>query len=720
MRSNDANPFHPQIKQNIKRPPETLRKKIMRFRMKNLSFGTRLTIIVLFPLMAFIGALGFLLSHAVHETESIEKLKAVPRFATSASALIHNLQIERGLSAGYLGSKGSKFSAKLASHASNTDKTIRAFRDDIALESLKLLSPDVEEQIQKILSQLDQIESTRTNIRSQNWPVKQAVAWYTQINNRLLGVIETLASASTQSQISRLGLATVNFMNIKERAGIIRAVLANTFAADHFAPGMRDRFITLLAQQDVYAQKFNHFADTNARQAYDRLTRDPVFIETARMIDTARKQDSGFGYDATEWFNKQTQKINLLKKMEDDLTHQSLELMETLASAANTRLWTEIVVGFMVLLATIGLSYGLIRRLSAESEALSGALKKISEGDLSDPKIDFEGPAFEALICMRNKLIDVTSAIEKVTHTVRTSAREIATANTSLAQRAEEQAANLEKTAASMEEITATVKLSSENQQQGKQLSDEANRMANEGKLIVGKAVEAMNEINDDSKKIADIINVIDEIAFQTNLLALNAAVEAARAGEQGRGFAVVASEVRNLAQRSAEAAQEIKTLIEASVKKIHSGSDLVNASGKSLQGIVEAVTKVSTLISEISTAGREQAIGVEQINESIMKLDDVNQQNASMVEEVAVSSKILEEQSAELESLISFYKFEGTTAKPAVEAAPTASVEPPSQPASAEPEFVERRSADRPWSDSSKAAAAITAASDDEVWEAF
>lgn len=695
----------------------------MRFQPKNLSFGTRLAIIVLFPLLAFIGALGLLLSHALHDSHSIEKLQAVPRFATHASALIHNLQIERGLSAGYLGSKGRKFSAKLASHTTNTDKTIREFRENIDWEDLEALSPDVEARITEILGQLEKIESARANVRGQNWPVKKAVTWYTGINTELLGVIETIASASTQPDISRLGLATVNFMNIKERAGIIRAVLANTFAADAFAPGMRDKFITLLAEQNVFTQKFNHFADSPMRQDYERLTREPVFVETARMIDSARRLDGGFGYDATEWFAKQTQKINLLKKLEDKLTHRSVELMEELAGTASTRLWAEAVIGILVLLATLLLSYNLIRRLSAESEALSSALKKISEGDLSDPKIGFEGPAFDALVCMRDKLIEVTGAIEKVTHTVRASAGEIATANTSLAQRAEEQASNLEKTAASMEEITATVKLSSENQQQGKKLSDEANKMAKEGQLIVGKAVEAMNEINDDSKKIADIINVIDEIAFQTNLLALNAAVEAARAGEQGRGFAVVASEVRNLAQRSAEAAQEIKTLIEASVKKIHSGSDLVNASGKSLQGIVEAVTKVSTLISEISTAGREQAIGVEQINESIMRLDDVNQQNASMVEEVAVSSKILEEQSAELESLISFYKFDGAvTAPPATAPATPSSVAERQASGEQPPGFVERRGADRPWSDAAKTASpAITSTpADDEVWEAF
>ena len=635
-------------------------------RLNQLSFGQRLTAIVLFPLLAFIASLGFLLSSAIDENQHIETLKAVPAFSASASALIHNLQIERGLSAGYLGSKGRKFSAKLDSHVSNTDKTLTAFRNSIDQEKLQDLHPGITHDLQQVLSQLDQLDATRASVRSQSWPVKRAVAWYTNTNDQLLSLIETLFSESTLPEISRQGLATVNFMAIKERSGIIRAVLTGTFASNAFAAGMRDRFITLLAEQQVFKRKFDHFTDSKTRSAYAALTNQPVFTETAGMIDTAKTRESNFGIDAADWFEKQTRKINELKSFEDKLTQQVGRVMEQQSSASKKKLWAETLLGALVLLATMLLSWRLIRRLSAESAALSDALENISNGDLSKHKLDYVGPAFSALERMRKKLVDINTAIGNVTHTVRASAKEISAANTSLSQRAEEQATNLEKTAASMEQITATVKLTSENLLQGTQLSEDAKTMANEGQQIVGKAVEAMNEINEDSKKIADIINVIDDIAFQTNLLALNAAVEAARAGEQGRGFAVVATEVRNLAQRSANAAQEIKTLIEASVSKIHGGSTLVNASGDSLQGIVEAVTKVSNIISEISTAGQEQAIGVEQINDSLMKLDDVNQQNTSMVEEVAVSSKILEEQSTELEQLISFYRYEaGTVADP-------------------------------------------------------
>lgn len=695
----------------------------MKWGIKQPSFAQRLTAIVLLPLLAFIGSLGYLFFVSIIHNQHIETLRIVPQFSVSASALIHNLQIERGLSAGYLGSNGKAFSAQLQSHTDNTDTALRDFRENIDQEKRKTLTPETQHKLQNILSQLQQLDATRTAIHNQTWSVKRTVAWYTAINTQLLDLIETLFSQSVLPDISRLGLATVNFMNIKERAGIIRAVLANTFAANRFGPGLRDKFITLLAEQQVFKSKFMHFADNKARDDFAAMISQPIFSETARMVETAKNRDSDFGIDPNNWFKKQTQKINALKSFEDRLNQRVADIIQQQSAAAKTTLWFETLIGLLVLLATAALSWTLIRRLSAESAALSDALERISSGDLSKHTLAFEGSAFTALERMRNKLIEVNSAIGTVTHTVQCSAKQISAANLSLAQRAEEQATNLEKTAASMEQITATVKLTSESLVRGDQLSADAKTTAHEGQAVVSKAVEAMNEIHEDGNKICEIINIIDEIAFQTNLLALNAAVEAARAGEQGRGFAVVASEVRNLAQRSAGAAQEIKTLIEATEKKISLGSELVNASGESLQRIVEAVSKVSSIISEISTAGEEQAIGVEQINSAMMKLDDVNQQNAAMVEEVAVSSKVLEERSTDLEKLNSFYRYDSADAPATNAYTPEQKAQPDKAAQAVSAPAVERRSSERPWSDVAKQNTTATPSNSDatdDVWEAF
>jgi len=215
----------------------------------------------------------------------------------------------------------------------------------------------------------------------------------------------------------------------------------------------------------------------------------------------------------------------------------------------------------------------------------------------------------------------------------------------------------LEETSASMEEMTSTIKQNADNAKQANQLAMAAREVAEKGGSVTLHAVEAMDEINKSSKKIADIINVIDEIAFQTNLLALNAAVEAARAGEQGRGFAVVASEVRNLAGRSATAAKEIKTLINESVQKVSDGSDLVNQSGQTLDEIVGSVKRVTDIISEISAASQEQASGIDQVNKAVVQMDQSTQQNAALVEESTSASQSMRQQASQLLAQVGFFK---------------------------------------------------------------
>ncbi|MBK9131982.1 MAG: PAS domain-containing protein [Gammaproteobacteria bacterium] len=233
----------------------------------------------------------------------------------------------------------------------------------------------------------------------------------------------------------------------------------------------------------------------------------------------------------------------------------------------------------------------------------------------------------------------------------------IAAGNDSLSQRTEQQASSLEETASSMEELTSTVKQNADNAAQASRQAEETRRSAEKGGEVVAKAVDAMSGINQASKKIADIIGVIDEIAFQTNLLALNAAVEAARAGEQGRGFAVVAGEVRNLAQRSATSAKEIKDLINDSVLKVEAGTELVNASGRTLTEIVDGVAKMTAIVAEIAAASREQSAGIEQVNQAVMQMDDLTQQNATLVEEAAQTSRTLELESKGLIQMMDFFQ---------------------------------------------------------------
>ena len=315
-----------------------------------------------------------------------------------------------------------------------------------------------------------------------------------------------------------------------------------------------------------------------------------------------------------------------------------------------------------------GFMKGLGERINSLLDALvkplrasSDVIKALAEGDLTHSVSgNFQGEFAalqEAVNTSVENLQGMVGRIRVSTGNITNSASEIAQGNADLSQRTEEQASSLEETASSMEEMTSTVKQNADNAREANQLAAGAREQAEKGGKVVGQAVSAMGEINSASKKIADIIGVIDEIAFQTNLLALNAAVEAARAGEQGRGFAVVAAEVRNLAQRSAAAAKEIKALIKDSVDKVGEGTKLVDMSGQTLEEIVTSVKKVSDIVAEIAAASQEQSSGIEQVNKAVMQLDQVTQQNAALVEEAAAASEAMDGQARDLRELMKFFK---------------------------------------------------------------
>jgi len=331
-------------------------------------------------------------------------------------------------------------------------------------------------------------------------------------------------------------------------------------------------------------------------------------------------------------------------------------------------------------------------------EEVGQIVSRALENDLS-LRVDLNGKPefFVKLGSGLNKLLDNVATmvrdIKGAAAAVRMGAEEISKGNTNLSQRTEEQSSSLEETASSMEEMTSTVKQNADNAGQANQLATAARDQAEKGGGVVGKAIRAMTEINEASKKIADIISVIDEIAFQTNLLALNAAVEAARAGEQGRGFAVVASEVRNLAGRSATAAKEIKSLIKDSVRKVEDGSSLVTQSGQTLEQIVASVKKVSDIIAEIAAASREQSAGIEQVNKAVMQMDEMTQQNAALVEEATAASQAMAEGAGELNRMMERFTLPGAKA-PAAAAAPATVAVLPS---------AERRGPQRAWSGKGK-----------------
>ncbi len=357
-----------------------------------------------------------------------------------------------------------------------------------------------------------------------------------------------------------------------------------------------------------------------------------------------------------------------------------------------------LVLGAALLALGWAISRGLLRQLGGEPAATAYIARRIAEGDLAvriDLRRGDQASLLHAIRGMRDSLSTVVTAVRLGTDAIATASGQIAAGNQDLSSRTEEQASSLEQTAASMEELTSTVKQNADNARQANQLALSASEVAVKGGGVVGQVVDTMASINASSRKIVDIIGVIDGIAFQTNILALNAAVEAARAGEQGRGFAVVASEVRSLAQRSGAAAKEIKGLIDDSVGKVEAGSRQVAEAGRTMEEIVDSVKRVTDIMGEITAASQEQSTGIEQVNQAIAQMDQVTQQNAALVEEAAAAAQSMQEQAAKLQASVGVFRIEGGAATAVALAnarRPAAALAKPPQPGTLSPRL--RRSA--------------------------
>ncbi len=329
----------------------------------------------------------------------------------------------------------------------------------------------------------------------------------------------------------------------------------------------------------------------------------------------------------------------------------------------------------------------LTRQLGGEPAYAGAVANAIAGGDLTvavDLRQGDRNSMLFAMKAMRDSLAEIVGQVRSGTDTIASASSQIASGNLDLSSRTEEQASSLEETASSMEELTATVKQNADNARQANALAASASEVAERGGAVVAQVVDTMASIDASSKKIADIIGVIDGIAFQTNILALNAAVEAARAGEQGRGFAVVASEVRTLAQRSAAAAKEIKGLIDDSVAKVDTGAKLVDHAGVTMQEIVASVRNVTDIMGDITAASQEQTAGIEQINVAISQMDQVTQQNASLVEEAAAAAESMQDQAAKLARVVAVFTLDGAVSAPAAAARPAAAAAkaaPPARP---------------------------------------
>ncbi len=499
-----------------------------------------------------------------------------------------------------------------------------------------------------------------------------AVLAWNQLSN-----VEAIAQSTGKVRVQQLQRIASTELSMSQMGFWVReAMLAREKATRDAALGQLE---TLKRVVDANDAAFMNDTPPAARAAfgiwgaleneYWPMQANLVKLIQAEQLDEARKvqaeQTGPTRLRLSKWLGEER------KRQEDILTS---ELADVVAAAAKTRrellvLSAFIAAGLMVFAFYLSM---VLRRRVAASLAVAD---RVRDGNLSTEVVDSArdefSPLLAAMSAMQASLKGVVTTVRENARTVATASGEISAGNQDLSSRTEQQASSLEQTAASMEELTSTVKQNADNARQANQLAVSASEVAVRGGSVVSQVVDTMSAINTSSKKIVDIIAVIDGIAFQTNILALNAAVEAARAGEQGRGFAVVASEVRSLAQRSAAAAKEIKGLIDDSVSKVEAGSHQVAEAGQTMEEIVASVKRVTDIMGEIMSASQEQTTGIEQINQAISQMDQVTQQNAALVEQAAAASGSLQEQAMGLVEAVSVFDLGTSDGAPVVPTTP-------------------------------------------------